>query len=196
METLRNIRAYIQSILGDAPPNNAQVKEGVICQVPMKASCSFLWIRPGVQDTSRWSTYMVWHLKSANRGAEKDESIVCMWTCWGRQKSKTPWLDLMVKRVLTWACRCWRLLGIAVREVVLDPWLNEFVKLLHTIAQICGHSVLWEVPHEPWYVYLQGNFDLAIETAFRRLSKVLSLKKYRACVYSKGCITEVKWVGG
>ena len=55
--------------------------------------------------------------------------------------SQASRVQLLSKRILTWAACSWRPLSIAEMEVVLEPEFKGYVKLENTIVQVCGHFV-------------------------------------------------------
>lgn len=139
METLGDIRAYIHSVVRDALPNNAQFQEDIVRQVLMKASGSFLWVKLALKTLQdNWHTQddIRKALTEVPRGMEQlyEKMLKIV-------ETQTPRLQLMTKRILTWASLCWRPLSIAELEVALEPEFKGFIKLQDTIAQICGHFV-------------------------------------------------------
>lgn len=139
METLGDIRAYVQNVIREILPNNAQVREDVIRQLLMNASGSFLWVNLALKTLQdNWHTQddIRKALTDVPRGMEELYEKMLRTV-----EAQTPRLRLMTKRILTWASCCWRPLSIAELEVALQPEFGEFVTLEDTIAQICGHFV-------------------------------------------------------
>lgn len=136
-DTLGDIRAYVHSVVLDALPNNGEIQEDICNQLLMKASGSFLWVKLALktlQDS--------WHTQDDIRKAltevprEMEELYEKMLK---NVESQPLRLQLMAKRILTWASCCWRPLSIAELEVALEPEFKGYVKLQDTIVQICGH---------------------------------------------------------
>ena len=139
METLGDIRAYIQSVIRDALPNDTEIQKDIIHQVLTKASGSFLWVKLALktlQDSWHTPDDIQLALTEVPRGMEQLYEKMLKGV-----ETQTPRLQLMTKRILTWASFCWRPLSIAELEVALEPEFKGFVKLQDTIAQICGHFV-------------------------------------------------------
>ena len=139
METLGDIRTYIQNVVRDALPNDPQVQDNVIRQMLMKASGSFLWVKLALKRLQdNWHTMddIQKALTEVPRGMEQlyEKMLETI-------ETQAPRVQLMTKRILTWASCCWRPLSIAELEVALEPEFKGFVKLQDTIVQICGHFV-------------------------------------------------------
>lgn len=138
-ETLRDIQAYIHSVVRDALPNDAQIQEDIVRQVLMKASGSFLWVKLALktlQDS--------WHTQDDIRKAltEVPKGMEQLYeTMLKTVQTQPSRLQLITKRILMWASCCWRPLSIAELEVALQPEFQGFVKLQDTIMQICGHFI-------------------------------------------------------
>lgn len=139
METLGDIRAYINSVVRDALPNDAHVQEDITRQMLMKASGSFLWVKLALktlQDSWHTQDDIRKALTEVPRGMEQLYEKMLKTV-----EIQSPRLLLMTKRILTWASCCWRPLSIAELEIALEPEFKGFVKLQDTIVQICGHFI-------------------------------------------------------
>lgn len=139
IETLGDVRAYVHSVVRDALPNDAQFQEDIIRQVLIKASGSFLWVKLALetlQDSWHTQDDIRKALTEVPRGMEQLYEKML-----NTVETQPHRLQLMAKRILTWASCCWRPLSIAELEVALEPEFKGFVKLQDTIVQICGHFI-------------------------------------------------------
>lgn len=137
LDTLGDIRAYVQSVVLRALPNEGEIQEDICNQLLMKASGSFLWVKLALKTLEdSWHTQddIRKALTEVPRGMEELYEKMLK-----NVESQPPRLQLMAKRILTWASCCWRPLSIAELEIALGPEFNGFVKLQDTIVQICGH---------------------------------------------------------
>lgn len=142
LETLGDIRAYIDNAIRDALPSNARIQEDIVRQVLTKASGSFLWVKlilKTLQDNWHTQDDIQRALAEMPRGMEQlyEKMLETV-------EAQTPRLQLMTKRILTWASCCWRPLSIAELEIALEPEFKGFVNLQDTVTQICGHFASFE----------------------------------------------------
>ena len=138
-DTQDDIRAYIQNVVCNALPDDPPFQEDIINQVLAKASGSFLWVKLALEKLQD-----NWHTRDDIRKV-LNEVPKGMEPLYERMlddvKAQSPRLQKMAKRILTWAICCWRPLTIAELQIALQPEFDGFVRLEHTIVQICGHFI-------------------------------------------------------
>ena len=136
-DTHDDIVAYIQTVVQEALPDDPEFQADISDQVLAKASGSFLWVKLALETLQD-----NWHTKEDIRKA-LTEVPKGMEPLYKRMldsvKSQPPRQQLMAKRILTWAICCWRPLSVNELKVALQPEFKDFVRLEHTIIQICGH---------------------------------------------------------
>lgn len=139
-DTINDIRAYVRNAVRDAlPEDEEQIREDIIDQVLAKAGGSFLWVKLATETLhDNWHTQddICKVLTEMPRGMEHlyDRMLESI-------QSQSTRLQVMAKRILTWAACCWRPLSIAELQVALEPEFTGFVRLQDTIVQICGHFI-------------------------------------------------------
>ena len=136
-DTGHDIRTYVNNAVCKALPASKEIQEDVISQVLAKASGSFLWVKLAMETLEQ-----NWHTQDdirkvfteVPRGMESlyDQML-------NRVASQSSRLQLLAKKVLTWAACCWRPLSIAELQTVLEPEFSGFVNLESTVIQVCGH---------------------------------------------------------
>ncbi|KAG9231275.1 NACHT and WD domain-containing protein, variant [Amylocarpus encephaloides] len=138
-DTADDINAYVQRMVQVALPDDSQIQEEVIQEVLNKASGSFLWVKltlETLQDS--------WHTKEDIRAA-LSEVPKGMELLYGRMlekiKAQSQRTVLIARRILTLTICCWRPLTLIELQKALEPEFQGFVRLEHTIAQICGHFI-------------------------------------------------------
>lgn len=138
-DTVDDISAYIDNVVRNTLPDDTEFQEDIKAQVLAKASGSFLWVKLAL-DTLQDN----WHTKDDIRQV-LTEVPTGMEALYRRMldtvESQSPRLQLMAKRILTWAICCWRPLSVGELQVALYPEFQGFVRLEQTITQICGHFV-------------------------------------------------------
>jgi WD40 repeat protein len=138
-DTHEDISAYVQNVVRNALPDDPEFQEDISSQVLAKASGSFLWVKLAL-DTLQDN----WHTKEDIQKA-LTEVPKGMEPLYQRMldtiKAQSPRLQVMAKRILTWAICCWRPLSVTELQVALQPEFQGFVRLEHTIIQICGHFI-------------------------------------------------------
>lgn len=138
-DTQADISAYIYDVIQNTLPDDPQFQEDIRREVLAKASGSFLWVKLAL-DTLQDN----WHTKEDIKKA-LTEVPKGMEPLYGRMldtiKSQSTRLQLMAKRILTWAICCWRPLSVNELQVALQPEFQGFVRLEDTIVQICGHFI-------------------------------------------------------
>ena len=138
-DTADDIRAYVHNIISDALPDDPELQGDVTSQVLAKASGSFLWVKLALERLED-----NWHTKD-NIQKVLNEVPIGMEPLYqqmlGKVTAQSPKIELMAKRILTWATCSWRPLRVAELEIALQPEFQGFFNLDNTIVQICGHFV-------------------------------------------------------
>ena len=139
-DTIDDIRAYVRNAVQEAlPDDEPQLKDDIIEQVLTKAGGSFLWVRLALE-----TLHDNWHTKDDIREVltEMPRGMEHLYTrMLEKIESQPPRLQLMAKRILSWAACCWRPLSIAELQTALEPEFTGFVRLQETIIQICGSFI-------------------------------------------------------
>ena len=139
-DTIDDIKAYVHNAVHDALPyGEQQIQNDIIDQVLAKAAGSFLWVKLALE-----TLHDNWHTQDDIRKAltEVPHGMEHLYTCMLETiKTQNPRLQLMARRILTWAACCWRPLTTDELQVALEPEFTGFVRLRDTITQICGHFI-------------------------------------------------------
>ncbi|KFY29271.1 hypothetical protein V493_02446 [Pseudogymnoascus sp. VKM F-4281 (FW-2241)] len=138
-DTADDIRTYVHNVVSTALPDDPEFQGDIINQVLAKASGSFLWVKV-VLETLQDN----WHTKEdiQNVLTEVPKGMESLYQqMLDTVKHQSPRLQHMAKRILTWAICCWRPLTVAELQIALQPEFQGFVRLEHTIVQICGHFI-------------------------------------------------------
>ena len=139
-DTIDDIRAYVRNAVQEAlPDDEPQLKDDIIEQVLTKAGGSFLWVRLALE-----TLHDNWHTKDDIREVltEMPRGMEHLYSrMLEKIESQPPRLQLMAKRILSWAACCWRPLSIAELQTALEPEFTGFVRLQETIIQICGSFI-------------------------------------------------------
>ena len=139
-DTLGDIRAYVRSAVREALPDDEQkIQDDIMEQVLSKAGGSFLWVKLALD-----TLHDNWHTQDDIRKVltEMPKGMEYLYTRMIEKiESQSPRLQLMAKRILTWAACCWRPLGIAELQAALEPEFTGFIRLQETIVQICGNFI-------------------------------------------------------
>ena len=139
-DTIDDIRAYVRNAVQEALPHGEpQMKDDIIEQVLAKAGGSFLWVKLALE-----ALHDNWHTRDHIREVltEMPREMGLLYTRMLKKiESQPPHLQLMAKRILSWATCCWRPLSIAELQTALEPEFTGFLKLKETVVQICGNFI-------------------------------------------------------
>ena len=139
-DTSGDIRAYVHNAVREAlPDDEQQIRDDVLEQVLSKAGGSFLWVKLALE-----TLHENWHTQDDIRKAltEMPKGMEHLYIrMLEKIENQSPRLQLMAKRILTWATCCWRPLDIAELQKALEPEFSGFVRLQETIVQICGNFI-------------------------------------------------------
>lgn len=138
-DTADDIRSYVHDEIIDALLDDAEFQGDIISQVLAKASGSFLWVKLALETLQD-----NWHTKDdiqkvLNEVPNGMEPLYQQML--DTIRAQSPKIELMAKRILTWATCCWRPLSVAELQIALQPEFKGFVHLENTIVQICGHFI-------------------------------------------------------
>ena len=139
-DTGGDILAYVRKAVCEAlPDDEQQIRDDIIEQVLSKAAGSFLWVKLALE-----TLHDNWHTQDDIRKVltEIPKGMEHLYIrMLEKIESQSPRLQLMAKRILTWATCCWRPLGIAELQTALEPEFSGFVRLQETIVQTCGNFI-------------------------------------------------------
>lgn len=139
-DTAGDIRAYVRNAVCEAlPDDEQQTRDDIIEQVLSKAGGSFLWVKLALETLQD-----NWHTQDDIRRVltEMPKGMEHLYIrMLEKIETQSPRLQLMARRILTWAACCWRPLSIAELQIALEPEFSGFVKLQETIVQICGNFI-------------------------------------------------------
>jgi hypothetical protein len=138
-DTYDDIRAYVKNFVTTALPDDPDFQGDIVNQVLAKASGSFLWVKLALQTLQD-----NWHTRDDIRKAltEVPKGMELLYQqMLDTIDAQSPRFREMARRILTWAVCCWRPLSISELQVALQPEFDGFVRLEHTIIQICGHFI-------------------------------------------------------
>jgi len=138
-DTNDDIRLFVKSAVQDALPDDERIREDIMKQILSKASGSFLWVRLALEMLQdNWHTLD--DIRNVLTGVP--QGMVSLYRrMLDNIKSQPPRLQLMAKRILTWAVCSWRPLNVDELRVALEPEFKGFVSLQDTIVQICSHFI-------------------------------------------------------
>ena len=138
-DTLEAIQAYVESVVQEALPDNKRVQGTVITQVLEKAEGSFLWTKLALE-TLRKNWHTQGDIITTLNNVPKDmESLYRKMLELVKEQGPRP--QETAFKILTWAACSFRPLKVAELEEALAPDYGEFLSLVDTIVQICGHFV-------------------------------------------------------